>query len=53
MANWKRQVGALNSMSRNMDKNRAPSVISKQRAERVSRLVERIKERFNANADNV
>lgn len=48
MANWKRQVGALNSMGKHHSKQAALSVVNKQRAERVSRLVEKIKERFNA-----
>jgi hypothetical protein len=48
MSKWKRHIGALNSMARSSAKQNALSVVAKERAERVNRLVERMKERFNA-----
>jgi hypothetical protein len=53
MSKWKRQVAAINAMGRGCAAKNAPSIVAKERAERVNQLVQRMKERFNANADNL
>lgn len=45
MADWKRQVGALNAMGRTHAKLADIKLVRQSKAERIARLVERMKEK--------
>lgn len=45
MADWKKQVGALNGRARKHAQQGSPSIVRKAKLERITELVKRMKER--------